>query len=218
MPPRRTARPGRAAAQGRWATRPLSASIRRRTSARSGDGGAVVTSDGEAAEVARTLRSYGEVSQYERCGAARTAGSTRCRPPFSRVELRHVDDWNERRREIAAQYSAAAADAAVPAPADPPGGRHVYHLYVLSVPDRDAFRARLAEAGVQTLVHYPRAVHQHEPYRDLARVGDLSVSERLAATVVSLPLYPELEDDEVRRGRDALRATTARNGPRTSVS
>jgi len=74
---------------------------------------------------------------------------------------------------------------------------HVYHLYVASVPDRDAFRAHLAEYGVETLVHYPRAIHQQPGYAQLERVGSLERSEHLGGSVVSLPLYPELTDDEV---------------------
>lgn len=181
-----------------------------------GDGGAVVTNDAEAADVARTLRSYGEVAQYETVRRGTNSRLDTLQAVLLSIALRHVDAWTERRREIAARYSKVAVDGGLPAPSDPPGGRHVYHLYVLPAAARDAFRARLADAGVQTLVHYPRAVHQHEPYRDIARVGDLGVSERLAAAVVSLPLYPELTDDEVAIVADAL--TNERSDRRTSVS
>jgi dTDP-3-amino-3,4,6-trideoxy-alpha-D-glucose transaminase len=113
------------------------------------------------------------------------------------AKLRHADDWLGRRREIAERYTQALAETPLIAPCDPPDGRHSYHLYVLAVSDRDRFRAELADAGVETLIHYPRAVHEQPAYRDIDRSGELVVSERLAASVVSLPLYPELEDAEV---------------------
>jgi dTDP-4-amino-4,6-dideoxygalactose transaminase len=84
-------------------------------------------------------------------------------------------------------------------PVDPDGGIHAYHLYVIAVPDRDRFRGELRDAGVETLVHYPRAVHEHPAYRDIGRMGPLAVSEQLAASVVSLPLFPELTEEEVER-------------------
>jgi dTDP-4-amino-4,6-dideoxygalactose transaminase len=87
---------------------------------------------------------------------------------------------------------------------DPPGGRHVYHLYVLPVPDRDAFRARLADGGLQTLIHYPAP--STSTSRTGTRTSSVAVSERLAGSVVILPLYPEFEDDEVGVVADALRA------------
>jgi dTDP-4-amino-4,6-dideoxygalactose transaminase len=174
-----------------------------------GDGGAVVTNDGAVADVARTLRSYGEVAQYKTVRRGTNSRLDTLQAALLSIALRHVDTGRERRREIAARYSAAAVDGGLPAPSDPPGGCHVYHLYVLPAADRDEFRESLADAGVQTLVHYPRAVHQHEPYADIARVGDLGVSEWLAAAVVSLPLYPELLEDEVAVVAEALRSTAA---------
>jgi dTDP-4-amino-4,6-dideoxygalactose transaminase len=174
-----------------------------------GDGGAVVTGDREVANVARTLRSYGEVSQYETVRRGTNSRLDTVQAAVLARLLPHVDPWTERRREIAGRYSTAVAEAGLPAPADPPGGRHVYHLYVVQVADRDTFRARLEEAGVQTLVHYPRAVHQHGPYADIGRVGKLSTSELLAASVVSLPLYTELADEEVSVVADAIRSAAA---------
>jgi len=181
-----------------------------------GDGGAVVTNDAAVAELARTLRTYGEVSQYKTVRRGTNSRLDTLQAAILSIALRHVDAGNGRRREIAERYAAAAADGELPAPSDPPGGRHVYHLYVLPVADREAFRAQLEGVGVQTLVHYPRAIHQHEPYRDVARVGALGVSEWLAGSVVSVPLYPELTDDEAAVVVDAL--TNGRTGRRTTAS
>jgi dTDP-4-amino-4,6-dideoxygalactose transaminase len=88
-----------------------------------------------------------------------------------------------------------------------PERNHVFHLFVVDAPDRDALRAHLDDAGVQTLVHYPLPVHRHPPYERLADgAASLDVSERLCSRVLSLPIYPELRDDEVEHVSAALRA------------
>jgi dTDP-4-amino-4,6-dideoxygalactose transaminase len=150
-----------------------------------GDAGAVVTGDADVAARARRLREYGEEERYR---SVEPGVNSRLDPLQAAVllcKLGRLDGWNERRAELARRYRAAGLDA--------PAGAH--HLFVIRVPDREAFRARLAEAGVQTLVHYPLPVHGHPAYARLARPG-LETSERLAREVVSLPLYPELTDEE----------------------
>jgi dTDP-4-amino-4,6-dideoxygalactose transaminase len=115
------------------------------------------------------------------------------------VKLRHAEAWLEQRRSIAARYTEAVGETRLTPPVDPNGGIHAFHLYVIAVPDRDRFRGELQDAGVETLVHYPRAVHEHPAYGDIRWAGSLAVSEQLAASVVSLPLFPELTEKEVER-------------------
>jgi dTDP-4-amino-4,6-dideoxygalactose transaminase len=124
---------------------------------------------------------------------------------FLRAKLPHLDGWTERRRSIAKRYTHALAGGAASPPAEAEGRRHVYHLYVVETADREAFRATLAADGVETAVHYPRAVHQQPAYLELGAGRALPVSERLAGRVVSVPIYPELTDDEVETVADALR-------------
>jgi len=107
------------------------------------------------------------------------------------VRLDRLEEGIERRRALAGRYGPIALDRQ----RVPEGFRHAYHLYVVRSPERDALRRRLANAGIETLVHYPRAVHQHPAYERLAHSG-LAESERLAAEVLSLPLYAELTDAE----------------------
>ncbi len=171
-----------------------------------GDAGAVVTNDASLAAEVAALRSYGEFERYESARRGSNSRLDTLQAAVLSVGLRHASEWRERRREIAARYAEALAETPLSAPSDPDGGLHAYHLYVVSVPDRDRLREELGTAGVETLVHYPRAIHQHPVYRDLPRSGTLFESERLAATVVSLPLYPELEDSEVELVADAVRA------------
>jgi dTDP-4-amino-4,6-dideoxygalactose transaminase len=181
-----------------------------------GDAGAVVTGDAEIAAETAALRSYGEFERYESARRGTNSRLDTLQAALLSVQLRHADTWLERRREIAAQYTVALADTSLAPPADPDGGIHAYHLYVVAVPDRSELRARLSEAGVETLVHYPKAVHEHPAYREIGREGPLAVSEQLAASVISLPLYPELSDDEVAAVGDAVR--NVRSDRRTSAS
>ena len=169
-----------------------------------GDAGAVVTDDNAVAETVRELRSFGE----RRGGPAIRRGSTSRLDPLQAsvlsVKLRHLERWNDRRRALATVYDDGLADVLrTPSPA--PAAEHVYHLYVVRSPRRDAIAQALERRGVQTLVHYPRAVHEHPAYASLARPGKLPRSERLAREVLSLPLYPELTDDEARTVVDAVR-------------
>src|SRR5205085_5180191 len=110
-------------------------------------------------------------------------------------KVEHLDAWNERRRQLASLYLERLAGADVVLPVEAEGRKHCWHLFVVLAPDREAFRARLRERGVETLVHYPEPIHLQPAYAHLPRV-EVPVSERLCRQVVSLPLYPELRDDE----------------------
>jgi dTDP-4-amino-4,6-dideoxygalactose transaminase len=172
-----------------------------------GDAGAVVTDDGDLAERVRMLRSHGE--RAEARGIAVVAGTnSRLDEVQAEVLLRklaHLDERNARRRELAAFYRERLADAGVVLPVEAEGTKHCWHLFVVLVEDRAAFRERLRERGVETLVHYPEPIHRQAAYAHLPRV-DVQVSERLCDQVVSLPLYPELRDDEAEQVVEAVLA------------
>ena len=124
------------------------------------------------------------------------------------VKLRHLESWTEARRGRAATYARALKDTGVVIPVERPGVRHVYHVYVVRTSDRDGLRARLTEPGVQTGVHYPIPVHMQPGYRDLGySAGDFPVSERAAREVLSLPIYPELTDDQIEMIAGVCRAS-----------
>jgi dTDP-4-amino-4,6-dideoxygalactose transaminase len=163
-----------------------------------GDAGAIVTDDDEVAERARMLRDYGERERYESLLPGTNSRLDELQAAVLTAKLPHLELWNARRRELADAYRHALAGTPLTLPAEREDGRHAYHLFVVRVADRDRFRAVMADGGVETLVHYPRAVHQHPAYESLARHG-LEVSERAAREVVSLPLYPELTDAEAGR-------------------
>ncbi len=171
-----------------------------------GDGGAVVTSDLAFAERARLLRNYGERERFEHVLRGRNSRLDSLQAAVLAVKLRRLDGWNARRREIAAHYTEALTGTAVLPPQESRERTHVYHLYVVEAPDRDGFRVALAAAGVETAVHYPRAIHQQPAYSSLGEGRSFPVAERLASQVVSVPIYPELTDAEVEHVCAALAA------------
>jgi dTDP-4-amino-4,6-dideoxygalactose transaminase len=172
-----------------------------------GDGGAVITNDPDLDERLRLVRQYGQADRYHHVTEGVNSRLDELQAAVLRTRLPYLERWTERREQIAAAYSEALADGPVRPLAQLPERRHVFHLYVVEAPDRAALQAHLAEQGIGTLVHYPTPVHLHPPYR---RLGDgpvpLTVSEHLCAHILSLPMYPELRDDEVERVAEALRA------------
>jgi dTDP-4-amino-4,6-dideoxygalactose transaminase len=162
-----------------------------------GDAGAVVTSDSALAERARLLRNYGEHERYESVLPGRNSRLDALQAAILSTKLPYVEAWTGRRRAIASHYLESLAESGLGLPVEAEARLHVYHLFVVTAPNRDLFRQALQEEGVNTLVHYPSAVHQQAAYRHLASSGgDLAESERLAREVVSLPLFPELADSE----------------------
>ena len=124
-----------------------------------------------------------------------------------RVKLQHLDAQNARRRAIAAAYDAALRGTPLAPPARRNGVGHVFHLYVLRVPDRASVQARLRAAGIGTGIHYPSPVHLQPAYRERIATGPSGcrASEIAAGQVLSLPIYPELSDQQVAQVCDALR-------------
>ena len=173
-----------------------------------GDAGMLLTDDaGLAARVGR-LRQYG----WQEPQRSEVAGWNSRLDPLQAavlaVKLGRLEAGNARRRELAARYSQELAALPLELPAVRAGGEHVFHLYVLRCRDRatrDALRASLAGQGIQTAVHYPLGVHAQPAYAGRLRSGDLAETERVTATALSLPLYPELEPADQARVIAALR-------------
>ena len=191
---------GRAAAWSFYPTKNLGAL---------GDGGAVTvpgTADAAVADRVARLRAYGYATRNDAVETGYNSRLDEVQAAALRVRLRKLAAGNRLRAEIAARYDAALAGAVrVPPPARE-GERPAHHLYVVRVPDRDAFRARLAERGIGTDVHYPRAVHEQPAFAGFPR-GPLPVTERAMREVVSLPLDPMLTDAEADRVIEAVLAS-----------
>jgi dTDP-3-amino-3,4,6-trideoxy-alpha-D-glucose transaminase len=169
-----------------------------------GDAGAVVTDEDGVADTVRELRSFGERRGGPALRRGRNSRLDALQAAILATKLPRLEGWNRRRRALAASYLEGLGEAGLRLPEEAAGRSHVYHLFVVRSPARDVLAGELAKRGVQTVVHYPRAVHEHPAYGDLARPGRLGRSERSSREVLSLPLYPELGDDEIRGVVDAV--------------
>ncbi|MGH9543955.1 MAG: DegT/DnrJ/EryC1/StrS family aminotransferase [Terriglobales bacterium] len=165
-----------------------------------GDGGAVATNHKELAANIRKLRNHGSQKRSHH-SIGYNSRLDDIHAAVLRVKLKRVDEWSRRRREIARLYDQGLAGLAITLPFTPPGYEHVYHLYVIDSDDRDGLQAYLQSKGITALTHYPIAIHQQEgfPWGRPARVGSLPVTEKSAASLLSLPMYPELTNHEVER-------------------
>jgi len=172
-----------------------------------GEGGAIVTSDPALATKVRLLRSWGEEVRYEHKHRGFNYRMDGVQGAVLGVKLKYLEAWTEARRSHAAEYTRRLNGTAASAPTERPASRHVYHQYVVRVPERDAWRAALTEAGVQTGVHYPIPVHLQPAYADLGySSGDFPIAEQAAAEVLSLPMFPEMTDQQIESIATVFRA------------
>jgi dTDP-4-amino-4,6-dideoxygalactose transaminase len=159
----------------------------------------VLTDRDDVAEAVRLRRTHGLRADRAVC-AGRCSRLDELQAAVLERALGRLDAHNRRRRALAERYLHALSPTAAEMQHEDDLHRSAWHLFPVAVERRDAFRHELARRGVETRVHYPFAIHQHPALRDVVRAGgSLACSERLARSVVSLPLYPELTDDEAQR-------------------
>jgi dTDP-4-amino-4,6-dideoxygalactose transaminase len=160
-----------------------------------GDGGAIVTRDPELAARARAIRHYGGLLAGDVEGRGQNSRLSEMSAAILSVKLSHLWKWNARRRILADRYSDALRGR-VKVPVYDWRRESVHHVYVIEYEERDRLKAALEERGVGTMIHYAKPIHFYRRWRHLGAPGDFPVSERLAATVLSLPLYPELTEED----------------------
>jgi dTDP-4-amino-4,6-dideoxygalactose transaminase len=170
-----------------------------------GEGGAVVTNDAEIARRVRLLRDHGSEQKYRHEIIGYNFRLEGIQGAVLNVKLRHLDKWNDLRRAHAARYNELLSGTSLQLPREMPYARHIYHLYVVQTDERDALQKRLNEAGVQTGIHYPVPVHLQPAYASMGhKPGDFPESERQAASVLSLPMFPELTDEQIKRVAETI--------------
>jgi dTDP-4-amino-4,6-dideoxygalactose transaminase len=173
-----------------------------------GDAGAITTHDAALAEQLRRLRSYGATQKNHHELPGYNSRLDELQAAVLRVKLRHLPAWTAQRRQLAAWYDGyLAGTPGLQLPAGAAGAAPVWHLYVVHVARRDALRQYLAAQGIETLVHYPVPPHRQPAYAPLEyAAGALPIAESLAATCLSLPLWPGLTEAAVAKVADAIRA------------
>ncbi len=175
-----------------------------------GEAGAITTNCDQVASKIRLLRNYGSEKRYYNQIQGVNSRLDALQAAFLRVRLKYLEQWNARRRRIANRYNETlSALPNVTVPAVPEWADAVWHLYVIKVTDRDAFRARLSLAGVGTEVHYPVPPHKSGAYSKTA-LGHLNLTEteKLAEAVLSLPLWPQMTLPMVENVIDAVEKNT----------
>jgi dTDP-3-amino-3,4,6-trideoxy-alpha-D-glucose transaminase len=171
-----------------------------------GDGGAVLVNDPALAVRLRQLRNGGQSNRYRHESFGINSRLDELQAAILRVSLAELERCNARRRELAAFYRRELAGAGLALHQEQPYARAVNHLFVVRHPRRDALAAALAERGIGTLIHYPIPLHLQPAFAWLGgRAGDLPVAERATAEVLSLPLYPELRDEQAAEVVQAVR-------------
>ena len=170
-----------------------------------GEGGAVVTNDSAIADRLRALRDHAQSERYHHEELGFNYRMDAIQGAVLGVKLRHLDSWITARRAHAATYGELLAGLPLQLPIEASDRQHAWHLYVVLTPERDRLQAELDAAGISTGLHYPIPVHLQRAYAQLGhQAGDFPVAERVAAECVSLPMYPELNRDQVQAVAAAL--------------
>lgn len=164
-----------------------------------GDAGMITTNDAKAAETIRSYRNYGQRVKniHELHPFNHRLDSLQA--AILRVKLKYLDEWNASRRRIASLYNELLSNVGVTCQLEPPGYQHVYCLYVIRSQNRDALQAYLKERGIETAIHYPLPAHLQPYYaKSEDRHGQFPIAEKLCSEVLSLPIYPELTEAQVK--------------------
>lgn len=164
-----------------------------------GEAGICVTNKLEIARRLRTLRDHGSEAKYYHSVMGVNARLDEIQAAILRVKLRRLDDWNEARRRNAHLYNELLKDSPVVTPNEAEYAKHVYHLYVIRTPRRDNLQTYLRERGIATGIHYPVPVHRQTAWRNANyRTEGLPITERYVGKILSLPMYPELDTEQIR--------------------
>jgi dTDP-4-amino-4,6-dideoxygalactose transaminase len=175
-----------------------------------GDGGMVITADRELGDRLRLLREYGWKQRYVSTIQGVNSRLDELQAAMLRVKLRSLDVENDRRRSLASLYDKHLAGESLILPRTKPDAVHVFHQYVIRYGERDRLKEFLQGRGIGTLIHYPVPIHKQPAYAGaLTGRGGLPRTERAANEILSLPMFPELTDDQVRSVAQQIAACLA---------
>lgn len=163
-----------------------------------GDAGAITTNNAALARQVALLRNYGSRQRYVNEVRGYNSRLDPVQAAILRVKLRHLAEWNGRRKRIAARYNSEITSNSITLPHVPDWADPAWHLYCIRHVDREVLQAKLSAAGIETLVHYPIPPHLQKAYADMGySQGAFPIAEDMAATLLSLPIGPEMRDDQI---------------------
>ncbi len=163
-----------------------------------GDGGAILTSDEELFRKLKLYRMYGEELRYKSVLVGHNSRLDEIQAAILAVKLKHLDEWNKRRQDIARQYEQGFKDLPVKLVELNKGTLSVYHLFIIQTPKREELKRYLTDKGIGVGIYYPHPIHLTESFADLGyHMEDFPVAEKISQETLSLPIYPELTDEEV---------------------
>ena len=163
-----------------------------------GDGGHVLTSNQEIAEKIRILMDHGSDKRYHHARLGINSRLDALQAAILRVKLNYIDAWNEARKDRAALYTELLKNAQVKTPVIKEYNDHVFHQYSIQVQDRDGLQEHLKKAGIASAIHYPIPLHLQPAYSAFSKgKGSFPIAEKTANHILSLPMYPELEEKEI---------------------
>ncbi len=164
-----------------------------------GEGGAITTNDAKLADTCKMIRDHGQAKKYYHDMEGYNGRLDAIQTGILSVKLKHLAEWNAKRRGRAAEYNRlfAASEGEIATPYEPSWSRAVYHLYVVRTQNREGLMAHLGKSGIGTGIHYPIPLHQQRAYVALGyKTGDFPVTEKVAGEIVSLPMFPQLTAEQ----------------------
>ena len=165
-----------------------------------GDGGAIFTKNKEQYDKLLMLRNYGQSKRYHHDIIGINSRLDEMQAAILSCRLPFLQEWNNKRQEIAARYNSGLSTLSsfLKTPIVHPDNEHVFHLYVIQIEQRDALQTYLLDNGIQTLIHYPIPAHRQKAYEYLGhKDGSLPVTEHITKRILSLPMYPELTNEQI---------------------
>lgn len=162
-----------------------------------GDAGMLVTNDEELAGRLGMMRNYGQLKKYHHEFIGVNSRLDEIQAAILRAQLKHLDEWNEKRRRVARLYNEFLEDSRVIMPTQKEYAKHVYYVYVIRHKNRDKLEKHLEKNGIQTLIHYPIPIHKQKAYLDTGFQLNLPVTEKICDEILSLPIHPFLHEDEI---------------------
>jgi dTDP-4-amino-4,6-dideoxygalactose transaminase len=163
-----------------------------------GDGGAIVTNDASLADNCRMVANHGRLKKYDHSLEGVNSRLDGLQAAILSVKLKHLEEWTEKRRGAATQYNGYLKDTGVITPYEQTGIRHVYHLYVIRLQDREKVQRALSQADIASGIHYPIALPNLQAYKYLGKSpSDFPIASKYSNEILSLPMFPELEASQI---------------------